>query len=63
MPARSFVPKVGAYECREWTRMPAASDVSDRWVDHGWAPKSPLVAEERALLVRSHAAPLAAVHR
>ena len=40
-----------------------AMDVSDRWVDAGCDPGSPLLAEERALLVRSYAALLAAVHR
>jgi hypothetical protein len=40
-----------------------AMDVSDRWVDEGCDPSSPLLAEERALLVRSYAALLAAVHR
>jgi hypothetical protein len=36
---------------------------SDRWVQEGCAMDSPLVAEERAALVRSYAALLAAVHR
>jgi hypothetical protein len=40
-----------------------AMDVSDRWVDAGCDPLDPLLAEERALLVRSYAALLAAVHR
>jgi hypothetical protein len=40
-----------------------AMDVSDRWVEEGCSPASPLVAEERALLVRSYAALLAVVHR
>jgi hypothetical protein len=40
-----------------------AMDVSDRWVETGCDPESPLLAEERALLVRSYAALLAAVHR
>jgi hypothetical protein len=40
-----------------------AMDVSDRWVDAGCDPADPLLAEERALLVRSYAALLAAVHR
>ncbi len=40
-----------------------AMDVSDRWVADGCHPDSPLIAEERALLVRSYAALLAAVHR
>jgi hypothetical protein len=36
---------------------------SDRWVAEGCDPESGLVAEERAALVRSYAALLAAVHR
>jgi hypothetical protein len=40
-----------------------AMDVSDRWVEAGCDPANPLLAEERALLVRSFAALLAAVHR
>jgi hypothetical protein len=40
-----------------------AMDVSDRWVNAGCDPADPLLAEERALLVRSYAALLAAVHR
>ncbi len=40
-----------------------AMDVSDRWVAEGCDPDSPLVGEERALLVRSYAALLSAVHR
>jgi len=36
---------------------------SDRWVQEGCNPQSPLVGEERAALVRSYAALLAAVHR
>jgi hypothetical protein len=40
-----------------------AMDVSDRWVAAGCDPAHPLLAEERALLVRSYAALLAAVHR
>jgi hypothetical protein len=36
---------------------------SDRWVAEGCDPESPLVARERAALVRSYAALLAAVHR
>jgi hypothetical protein len=40
-----------------------AMDVSDRWVAAGCDPKAPALAEERALLVRSYAALLAAVHR
>jgi hypothetical protein len=40
-----------------------AMDVSDRWVEAGNDSANPLLAEERALLVRSYAALLAAVHR
>jgi hypothetical protein len=40
-----------------------AMDVSDRWVAAGCDPEHPLLAEERALLVRSYASLLAAVHR
>jgi hypothetical protein len=40
-----------------------AMDVSDRWITAGKDPEDPMLAEERALLVRSYAALLAAVHR
>jgi hypothetical protein len=40
-----------------------AMDVSDRWVADGCDPEDPSLARERALLVRSYAALLAAVHR
>jgi hypothetical protein len=40
-----------------------AMDVSDRWVEEGCDPHSPRLATERAALVRSYAALLAAVHR
>ncbi len=39
-----------------------AMDVSDRWIEAGCDPGHPLLREERALLVRSFAALLAAVH-
>ena len=39
-----------------------AMDVSDRWVEAGADPENPMLAEERALLVRSYAALLAVVH-
>ena len=39
-----------------------AMDVSDEWVNQACDPASPLVREERALLVRSYAELLAAVH-
>jgi hypothetical protein len=49
---------------REAARLRAeAMDISDRWVETGSDPANPLLAEERALLVRSYAALLAAVHR
>ena len=40
-----------------------AMDVSDRWVEGGCDPADPQLARERALLVRSYSALLAAVHR
>lgn len=40
-----------------------AMDVSDRWVESGCDPDDPQLAHERALLVRSYAGLLAAVHR
>jgi hypothetical protein len=40
-----------------------AMEVSDRWVQAGCDPQNPLLREERALLVRSFASLLAAVHR
>jgi hypothetical protein len=40
-----------------------AMDYSDRWVEEGCHMESPLVAEERAALIRSYAGLLAAVHR
>jgi hypothetical protein len=40
-----------------------AMDVSNRWVAAGCDPGDPMLAEERALLVRSYASLLAAVHR
>jgi hypothetical protein len=40
-----------------------AMDVSDRWIEAGRDPDHPLLREERALLVRSYAALLAAVYR
>ena len=39
-----------------------AMDLSDRWVDQGGAPDSPLIPAVRAALVRSYAALLAEVH-
>ncbi|TMM03841.1 MAG: hypothetical protein E6G05_07450 [Actinobacteria bacterium] len=40
-----------------------AMDHSDRWVNEGCDPQSPLIDQERAALVRSYAGLLAAVHR
>jgi hypothetical protein len=40
-----------------------AMRVSDAWVAAGCDPASPMIAEERAALIRSYAALLAAVHR
>ena len=40
-----------------------AMDVSDQWVEEGCDPASPLVTQERELLVRSYAALLSVVHR
>jgi hypothetical protein len=40
-----------------------AMDHSDRWVNEGRDPESPLINQERAALVRSYAGLLAAVHR
>ena len=40
-----------------------AMGVSDRWVTEGCHAESPLVDEERALLIRSYASLLSAVHR
>src|ERR1022692_1013728 len=40
----------------------SAMDISDEWVTQGCDPASPLIPAERALLVRSYAALLAAVH-
>lgn len=41
----------------------AAMDISDRWVQEGRHLDSPLIAQERAALVRSYAGLLSAVHR
>jgi hypothetical protein len=57
------------YRCPPADARPAADlraramDVSDRWVAAGCALDDPMIDEERALLVRSYAALLAAVHR
>jgi hypothetical protein len=57
------------YETAEESVRPAAQhraramDIADRWVAEGRDPGSPLIASERAELVRCYAALLAAVHR
>lgn len=57
------------YEAEPESVRPAAAlraeamDVSDRWVAAGCDPEDPMLAQERALLVRSYAFLLAAVHR
>lgn len=57
------------YDASEETVRGAAQEradamrISDRWVVDGRDPRSPALAEELAALVRSYAAPLAAVHR
>ena len=57
------------YEVEPEDVRPAASlraeamDLSDRWVRAGRDPADPALASVRVLLVRSHAALLAAVHR
>ena len=40
-----------------------AMDISDGWVEDGSLPGDPRLGQERALLVRSYASLLAAVHR
>jgi hypothetical protein len=70
---RTFDPcRLDAAECDAWVgyyrrRWPEqraeAARISDRWVDDGCDPESPALPVERALLVRSYAALLAAVHR
>jgi hypothetical protein len=40
-----------------------AMDCSDRWVEAGCQPTSPLIEDEQAALIRSYAALLAAIHR
>jgi hypothetical protein len=58
-----------AYDAKPEAVRPAAHlraqamDVSDAWVDAGCDPGDPRLAQERALLVRSYASLLAAVHR
>jgi hypothetical protein len=60
----SYTYGVDAADVRQVAALRAeAMDVSDRWVEAGCDPSDPRLAEERALLVRSYAALLAAVHR
>jgi hypothetical protein len=60
----SYTYGVDAADVRQAAALRAeAMDVSDRWVAAGCDPGDPLLTEERALLVRSYAALLAAVHR
>jgi hypothetical protein len=59
----SFVYGVDTGDVQQAARLRAdAMVVSDEWVAAGADPADPLLAEERALLVRSFAALLAAVH-
>ena len=60
----SYTYSVAADDVERAARLRAeAMVVSDRWVAAGCDPADPQLAEERALLVRSFAALLAAVHR
>lgn len=60
----AFVYRVDPADVRLAAQLRAdAMDVSDRWVAEGCDMGSGLLPEERALLVRSYAALLAAVHR
>ena len=60
----AFVYRCPADEVRTAADLRArAMDVSDGWVAEGCVADSPMIAEERALLVRSYASLLAAVHR
>lgn len=60
----AFVYKAELAEVRPAAALRAeAMAVSDRWVAEGCPLPSPLVEHERALLVRSYASLLAAVHR
>ena len=54
--AESDVRTAAAHRCQ-------AMDISDQWVARGSHPDSPLLAAERAALVRSYTALFAAVHR
>lgn len=60
----AFVYDVPEHEVRTAAQQRAlAMDYSDRWVQEGCDQASPLIAQERAALVRSYAALLAAIHR
>jgi hypothetical protein len=60
----SYTYGVDAADVRQAAALRAeAMEVSDRWVEGGCDPADPRLAEERALLVRSYASLLAAVHR
>lgn len=60
----SYVYGVAAEDVRVAAEQRAlAMDHSDRWVQEGRDPESPLIAADRAALVRSYAGLLAAVHR
>jgi hypothetical protein len=60
----SYTYGVDTADVREAAALRAeAMDVSDRWVAAGCDPEDPMLAEERALLVRSYTSLLAAVHR
>jgi len=60
----AYIYEADPAELREAARLRAeAMDASDQWVEAGSDPANPLLAQERALLVRSYAALLAAVHR
>jgi hypothetical protein len=54
--AESDVRPAAVHRCR-------AMEISDQWVAQGGRPDSPLLAAERAALVRSYTALFAAVHR
>jgi hypothetical protein len=60
----AYLYRVDEADVRAAARLRAeAMDVSDQWVALGCPPGSPLIAAERAMLVRSYASLLAAVHR
>jgi hypothetical protein len=60
----AYLYRTGEPAVRPAARLRAeAMDLSDRWIDEGGAPDSPLIPAAAATLVRSYAALLAAVHR